>query len=484
MRIEKDVSVSTATASTGPGRSTRGSRLASIAVASALFMEFLDSTALSTALPTLSVAFGTDPVHLKLALTSYILALAVLAPASGWIADRYGPRRVFMVAMGVFLTASVLCGFSRSLGQLVLFRTLQGLGGALMTPVGRLIIVNSAPRERLVSAMSWFTMPALVGPLLGPPLAGFILGVADWPWIFFINVPVGLLGMWAVARFVPVLKQPDPGPFDKKGFALAVVAITTLMGAAETAGIGLVPWPAQLGIALVAVGALAAYVRHALRTPRPVLNLRLLQVPTFRASMLGGALVRMGLGATPFLLPLLFQVGLGWGPLEAGLVTIGTSMGAFACKPVAPVLIRRVGFRKTLIISNLLTAALTAVPAFFRMSTPIPFIIGTLICSGFMRSLQFTATNTVAYADLPREAVSSASTLAVVTQQMALSVGISFGGLMLHVARGGGDVRLTPDRFLLPFLAIGLVSSLAGPLFRRLPPDAGAQIGGRATARG
>lgn len=486
MRIEKAVSVSTATASTGSSgpTSTRGTRLASVAVASALFMEFLDSTALSTALPTLSVAFGTDPVHLKLALTSYILALAVLAPASGWIADRYGPRRVFMWAMAVFLLGSVLCGFSQSLAQLVVFRTVQGLGGALMTPVGRLIVVNAAPREKLVSAMSWFTMPALVGPLMGPPLAGLILGVADWPWIFFINVPVGLLGMWAVARFVPALEQPDPGPFDKKGFALVVVAITTLMLAAETVGIGLVPWPVQLGISVVALGMLAAYVRHALRTPRPVLDLRLFRVDTFRASMMGGALVRIGLGATPFLLPLLFQVGLGWGPLEAGLVTIGTGMGAFACKPVAPALIRRVGFRKTLVTSNLLTAALTAVPAFFRAGTPIPFIIGTLIFSGFMRSLQFTATNTVAYADLPRESVSSASTLAVVTQQMALSVGISFGGLMLHVARGGGDVRLTPDRFLLPFLAIGLMSSLAGPLFRRLPPDAGAHIGGRSAARG
>ncbi|WP_434301361.1 DHA2 family efflux MFS transporter permease subunit [Corallococcus exiguus] len=485
MRIEKDVSV-TATASTAPPStpSTRGSRLASIAVASALFMEFLDSTALSTALPTLSVAFGTDPVHLKLALTSYILALAVLAPASGWIADRFGPRRVFMTAMVVFLAGSVLCGFSQTLAQLVIFRTVQGLGGALMTPVGRLIVVNSAPREKLVSAMSWFTMPALMGPLLGPPLAGLILGIADWPWIFFINVPVGLLGMWAVARFVPPLKQPDPGPFDTKGFAIAVVAITALMGAAETVGIGLVPWPVQAGITLVAVGALVAYVRHALRTPRPVLNLRLFKVDTFRASMMGGALVRIGLGATPFLLPLLFQVALGWGPLEAGLVTIGTGLGAFACKPVAPALIRRVGFRQTLIASNLLTAVVTAVPAFFGVTTPIPLIIGTLVFSGFMRSLQFTATNTMAYADLPKELVSNASTVAVVTQQMALSVGISFGGLMLHVARGGGDVRLTPDRFLLPFLAIGFVSSLAGPLFRRLRPDAGEHIGGRAAARG
>ncbi|MFP2927448.1 DHA2 family efflux MFS transporter permease subunit [Pyxidicoccus sp. 3LG] len=458
----------------------RGPRLASIAVASALFMEFIDSTALSTALPRLSLAFGTDPIHLKLALTSYILALAVLAPASGWIADRFGPRRVFMLAMSVFITGSVLCGFSQSLTQLVLCRTLQGLGGALMTPVGRIIVVSSAPRERLVSALSWFTMPALVGPLVGPPLAGFILGVADWPWIFFINVPVGILGMLAVARFVPPLHQPDPGPFDTWGFVLAAIAITTLIGAAETLGIGLVPWPLQLGLTFVALSTLAAYVWHALRAERPVLNLRLLRIDTFRASLMGGTLVRMGLGATPFLLPLLFQLALGWTPVEAGLVTIGSGLGALSCKSVAPVILRRVGFRKTLIFANLASAVLTALPAFFRHGTPIPLIVGVLVVSGFMRSLQFTATNAVAYADIPPQAVSNASTLSVVTQQLGLGLGISFGGLMLHLARGSGDAPLTPDRFILPFIAVGVVSSLAGPLFRRLSPNAGAQIGGRA----
>ncbi|AEI68079.1 MFS transporter [Corallococcus macrosporus] len=448
-------------------------------MASALFMEFVDSTALSTALPRLSLAFGTDPIHLKLALTSYILALAVLAPASGWIADRFGPRRVFMFAMSVFLLGSVLCGFSQSLTQLVIFRTLQGLGGALMTPVGRIIVVSSAPRERLVTAMSWFTMPALVGPLVGPPLAGLILGVADWPWIFFINVPVGLLGMLAVARFVPPLHQPDPGPFDTRGFVLAAVAITTLIGAAETVGIGLMPLPLQLGLAAIALSSLAAYVRHALRVERPVLNLRLLRIDTFRASMIGGTLTRMGLGATPFLLPLLFQVGLGWTPVEAGLVTIGSGVGALSCKSVAPFIIRRFGFRQTLIFANLASAIMTALPAFFRSSTPIPLIVGVLVVSGFMRSLQFTATNTVAYADIPRDTVSSASTVSVVTMQMALGLGISFGGLMLHLARGPGEAPLTPDRFVLPFIAVGVVSSLAGPLYRRLSPNAGAHIGGR-----
>ncbi|QSQ27932.1 DHA2 family efflux MFS transporter permease subunit [Pyxidicoccus parkwayensis] len=451
-------------------------------MASALFMEFIDSTALSTALPSLSTAFGTDPVHLKLALTSYILALAVVAPASGWVADRFGPRRVFMVAMTVFLAGSVLCGFSRTLEQMVLFRTIQGVGGALMTPVGRLIVVNSAPRERLVSAMSWFTMPALVGPLVGPPLAGFILGVGSWPWIFFINVPVGVLGMLAVLRFVPPLYQPDPGPFDTKGFILAAIAITALMGAAETAGVGLVPLWVQLVLGGIAVAGLAAYIAYARRKERPVLNLRLVGFDTYRASLIGGTLVRVGLGATPFLLPLLFQIGMGWSPVQAGLVTIGTGAGAMACKPVAPAVLRRFGFRNTLIASNVATALLTALPAVFRASTPIPFIITALVVGGFMRSLQFTALNTVAYADIPQRSISNASTLAVVTQQMGMSLGISFGGLMLHVARGSDLGPMTPGSFVLPFLAVGLVSMLAGPLYQRLSPSAGASIGGRAAA--
>jgi len=403
----------------------------------------------------------------------------VVAPASGWIADRYGPRRVFMTAMGVFLVGSVLCGFSRSLAELVAFRTLQGAGGALMVPVGRLIVVSSAPRERLVAAMSWFTMPALVGPLVGPPLAGFILNIADWPWIFFINVPVGLLGMLAVLRFVPPLRQPDPGRFDVKGFVLAATAITSLVGASEVVGMGLVPAAVQLGIWVLAFGLIAAYIHHALRVERPVLNVRLVRFDTFRASLIGGTVVRVGLGATPFLLPLLFQVGLGWGPLETGLVTIGTAVGAMACKPVAPGIIRRFGFRSTLLYSNLVTGALTALPAFFRGSTPVVLMVLVLVVAGFMRSMQFTALNTVAYADIPQGAVSNASTLSVVTQQMGLSLGISFGGLMLHLARGDNEGAITPGQFILPFIAVGVVTALAGLLFRRMSPEAGASIQGR-----
>ena len=458
-------------------RSGIADNLVPLAVASALFMEFIDSTALSTALPTLARAFHTDPVHLKLALTSYLLALAVFAPASGWVADRFGAKKVFLAAMGVFLVGSALCGLSRSLGELVAFRTLQGLGGAMMTPVGRLIVVGAAPRDRLVNAMSWFTMPALVGPLLGPPLAGLILGVADWPWIFYINIPVGLLGMAAVAALVPGLEQPDPGRFDTGGFLLAAFAIVGLTAVSETAGTGLAPWPAEVSVALLGALALVLFVRHALQAPRPVMNLHLLALPSLRASVIGGTLLRLGLGASPLLLPLLLQVGFGWSPVKAGLVTISQSLGALALKPIAARVLRRFGYRNVLVASALATGVATAAPAAFHPHTPELAIFLVLLISGFARSCHFTAANALAYAEVARPDVSQASTLSTVLQQVGLSLGVSLGGLTLHLAQGSGP--LTADRFVWPFLAIGAVSVLAAPAYLSLGPDAGAEIGGR-----
>lgn len=461
------------------GPPARRSRLTSIAIASALFMEFIDSTALSTALPTLSRAFATDPLHLKLALTSYILALAVLAPASGWVADRFGPKRVFMVAMAVFVAGSVLCGSSRSLGALVACRLLQGAGGAMMTPVGRLIIVSATPRRELVSAMSWFTLPALIGPLLGPPLAGLILGVADWPWIFYVNVPVCLLGLLAVGALVPATRPPHPGPFDARGFVIVAVAISVLVGATETFGLEGVPRLAQAAAVALALAAGALYVRHARRVPRPVLDLSLFALPTFRASQLGGTLVRLGIGASPLLLPLLLQVALGWTPLKAGLVTIWQSVGAIAAKSSAPRLLRRHGFRPVLIATVLGTSLLTAVPGFFREATPVALMLASFVVAGLVRVTQFTAANTVAYADVPAGRESAASTLAAVVQQVGLSIGISFGGTVLHLTQGDSRA-LTPARFTLPYLAIGAVTLLALPVYWRLPPSAGASLRGDA----
>ncbi len=468
---------------TAPAAVSSGGRLVPIAVGVALFMEFIDSTALSTALPTLARSLHSDPVHLKLALTSYLLALAVGVPASAWVADRFGPRRVFIAAMGVFLAGSVLCGLSHTLGQLVAARLVQGAGGSMMTPVGRMIVVGSSPRERLVSAMTWFTTPAMVGPLLGPPLSGLILALADWPWIFFINVPVGLLGMAAVLRYVPRLRQPDPGRFDAVGFGLAALTITGLVVMGEVAGLNLVPAPAQVAVAAALVIAGALYFLHARRTPRPVLDLSLLRLPSFRASLVGATLVRLGLGATPLLLPLLLQVGLGWEPEEAGLFTIFTAIGAVATKTFVSRTIRTLGFRTVLLASALATAATTAAPALFATPTPVWLIAVGLVAGGLVRSMHFSAANTLAYDGVAPDAVSRASTLSTVVQQVGLSFGVSFGGLVLHLARGvGPGAALTPDRFVIPFLLVGATSLLAIPVYARLSPDAGGAISGRRVA--
>jgi EmrB/QacA subfamily drug resistance transporter len=468
--------------STESALSPLSTRLVSIAVASALLMEFIDSTALSTALPTLSRAFAVDPIHLKLALTSYILALAVFTPASGWAAERFGARRVFLSAMVVFLLGSALCGLSRSLEALVASRIIQGIGGAMMTPVARLIVVGASPKEKLLAAMGWFTMPALIGPLIGPPIAGLVLSVADWPWIFYINLPVGLLGMAAVMRFVPK-SQPnrDIGRFDTPGFILSALAVSGLVTVAETAGVNLLPPLVQVTLLAVSLLCGWTYLRIYRRTGRPILDLSLLRYPTYRASLLGGTLVRLGIGATPFLMPLLLQVALGWTPLRASLVTIATGFGIIIARPFGTALLRRVGFRTSLALFVVLTAILTTAPALFRVTTPVWLMMGILTVTGFCRSNQFIAANTIAYADVPETSTAAASTLAAVTQQVGLALGISFGGVMLHFARGHGGA-LTPDRFTVPFLAIGVVTLLALPVYLSLDKDAGSAISGRKRA--
>jgi EmrB/QacA subfamily drug resistance transporter len=443
-----------------------------LAVASGLLMEFIDSTALSTALPTLARAFATDPLHLKLALTAYLAALAVFVPASGWAADRFGARRVFLTAMAIFLLGSALCAFSRSLGELVAARLVQGLGGALMTPVGRLIIVETSSKQRLVTAMAWFTTPALLGPLLGPPLAGLILELGDWPWIFLVNIPVGMLGMLAVRRLVPPLERPNPGRFDWVGFGLLAAGIVAIVVLAETAGTSILPVAAR-PVALVTVAvALTLYVRHAHRAPRPVIPLRLLAYQTFRTSLIGGTLMRLGLGATPFLMPLLLQTGLGWSPGEAGLITMATGVGALAARSLVASAIRRLGFKTMLVGSGLLAALLTAIPGFFSSNTPLWLMLPVLIATGMARAAQFTSTNTIAFADVPDSDLSAASTFSQVVQQLGMSLGVTAGALALGLARTGD--------FRLPFLMVGGVSLLAAPVYFRLPANAGARIRGAA----
>ncbi|HEY3659060.1 MAG TPA: MFS transporter [Steroidobacteraceae bacterium] len=451
------------------------SRFLPLAMASALFMDLLDTAALGSALPTLAREFHTEPLHLKLALTAYLMTMAILVPASGWLADRYGARRVFINAMRVYLLGSLCCGLSNSMGQLVAARVLQGIGGAMMTPVARLIVVASTPRERLVQAMNAFTIPAIVGPLMGPPLAGLLLEVANWRWIFFINIPVGLLGIAAVLRIVPRLRHTHPGPFDGFGFAAAAVGIVTLIVLSESVGSDLLSFNGRMVVAAAAIAAWIVFIHHALSAPCPMLDLRLLAKPTYRASMIGGSLLRLGIGATPFLLPLLLQVGLGWSPIKAGAVIAIMTIGSLLARFGGTHAIRVFGFRTALIITAGLTALFTAAPAVFNTRTSLVLVLASLLAVGFFRAAHYVASTAIAFAEVSPEEVSRASTLSTVIQQISLSCGISFAGVTLYMSAGTSS-HFTAAQFLLPFVSLGVVTLLAVPVYTRLDRQAGAHM--------
>ena len=335
-------------------------RLVPLIIAVALFMENMDSTIIATSLPAIAADIGANPLALKLAVTSYLLSLAVFIPASGWTADRFGARTVFRAAIAVFVIGSIGCAFANSLEGFVVARIVQGMGGAMMTPVGRLVLVRSIDKRNLVDAMAWVTMPALIGPIIGPPVGGFITTYASWHWIFLINVPIGLIGIVLATRYIEDVRVEGLERFDLVGMVLAGLGVAGLAFGLSVAGLGLVP-PA-LVTSLIAAGAIfmTAYVLHARRTPAPVLDFSLVRIPTFRANVVGGSLFRLGIGALAFLLPLMLQLGFNYTPLESGLVTFTAAVGAFTMKTFAARIIRRFGFRRILIVNALIASALTA----------------------------------------------------------------------------------------------------------------------------
>ena len=451
------------------------SRFLPTTMATALFMDLLDTAALGSALPTMAKEFHTEALHLKLALTSYLMTMAILVPASGWLADRYGARRVFVNAIKVYVLGSLCCGLSNSVGELVAARVLQGIGGAMMTPVARLIVVASTPRERLVHAMNAFTLPAIIGPLMGPPLAGALLEFASWRWIFFINIPIGLLGIVAVLRIVPRLRHRHPGPFDSFGFATAAVGIVTLILLSESVGSDFLSPQARMLVAAAATAAWIVFVRHALRAHAPMLELRLLTKSTYRASMLGGSLLRLGIGATPFLLPLLLQTGLGWSPLKAGMVIAAMTIGSMLARLGGTYAIRVMGFRSALISTAALTAVFTASPALFDTDTSLLFVLASILAVGFFRAAHYVASGVIAFAEVASDEVSRASTLSTVIQQISLSIGISFAGVTLFLSAGATNT-FSPQQFILPFVALGIVTLAAVPIYAQLHAQAGAHM--------
>ena len=448
-------------------------------------MQNLDGTVVATALPAMAHAFGSDPLHMNVALTSYLLSLAVFIPVSGWMADRFGARSVFRAAIGVFTVGSVLCGMAESLPFLVVSRIVQGLGGAMMVPVGRLVLLRSVQKTELVAAMAWLTTPALIGPVVGPPLGGFLVTYADWRWIFDINVPIGLLGMLLVTLYVPDIREPTPGRLDGMGLVLSGLALACLMFGFETAGRGMLPVTTVTGLIMLGIVSGGLYVWHSRRRQDPLLDLTLLRIPTFAVSVTAGTLFRIGVGAIPFLLPLMLQLGFGMTAVQSGLITFASAIGAAVMKPATQYTLRTFGFRTTLAWNGSVSAILLGLMATFRPAWPIVALYAFLIIGGFLRSLQFTAYNTIAYADIPRERMSAATSLYSTIQQLSQTVGITLGAAMLELATtlSGREAPALWD-FSVAFMVVCVFSLAATPLSLRLSASAGDEMSGhRSVAR-
>jgi EmrB/QacA subfamily drug resistance transporter len=455
-------------------------RLIPLIVATALFMENMDSTVIATSLPAIAADIGTSPLTLKLAITSYLLSLAVFIPASGWTADRFGARIVFALAVAVFMVGSIGCALSGSVTDFVFARILQGMGGAMMTPVGRLVLLRSIDKSALVNAMAWVTVPALIGPVVGPPLGGFITTYFSWHWIFLINIPIGLVGVFMALKFIDPIYSEDPEPFDLYGMVLAGIGLAGIAFGLSVAGLNLLPW--SVVASLVAIGSISMtlYVIHARRTGSPVLDFSMLRLSTLRASIIGGFMFRLGIGALPFLLPLLMQVGFGLSPFQSGLVTFASSLGAMGMKALAARIIRTFGFRYMMTINAVVSAFFLAACALFTATTPLLLIMIILVVGGFFRSLQFTAINTVAYAEVEPAQISRATTLVSVNQQLAVSAGVAVGAFSVESTLWWHhQTELSAGVFAPAFLVVALISAASCYFFWQMPDDAGHEISGR-----
>ncbi|HEX4569280.1 MAG TPA: DHA2 family efflux MFS transporter permease subunit [Dongiaceae bacterium] len=446
-------------------------------VACALFMENLDSTIIATALPAMARSLGESPLTMSAAMTSYLLSLVVFIPASGWLADRFGGRDVFVSAIAVFTISSLLCGVAQNLPEMIAARVLQGMGGAMMTPVGRLVLLRAVSKSQLVQAMSYVTIPALVGPAIGPLIGGFIATYSTWRWIFYVNLPIGLLGIALALRFIPNVRMPDPGRADIRGLVLTGLGLGFLALTFDNIGRGALPgWLVAIAAA-IGLFFLALFLRHARQAERPAIDLTLLRLPTYRASILGGNCFRMAIGGTPFLLPLMFQLGFGLTPLQSGSLTFASAVGAMGMKAIAPPIVRRFGFRQLLVGNAALCTLSLASYGLFRPSWPYALIIGALLLGGLIRSLQFTCINAIGYADVPPARMSRATSLSSAAQQLTLSIGVTIAATLLALVKPShATASLAPADFLPVFLAMSVFCLASIFFFAALPHGAGAEV--------
>ncbi|MBU1334257.1 MAG: MFS transporter [Alphaproteobacteria bacterium] len=453
-------------------------RVTPLILAVALFMEQMDSTVIATSLPAIAADIGTEPIALKLALTAYFVALAIFIPISGWMADRFGAKNIFRLAILVFMLGSLACSFSFSLESFVVSRFFQGIGSSMMTPVGRLLLVRSTPRSELVGAMAWLTIPALLGPLTGPLIGGFLTTYLSWHWIFWINIPIGIAGIILAGIFLKVPDARIPRPIDAVGFILAGIAFAGCVFGLSV--VSLPALPLVYGYLTIAIGAVSGifYFLHAKRTTFPLLDPALLRHKLFRASILGGSFFRIGVGAVPFLLPLMLQLGFGLNPFQSGAITFVSAIGAIMSKFIAERVFARFGFPRILGFAALFGGLLIAAQGLFSIDTPIPVMMAVLLAGGVLRSVFFTGTNALGYADVSDEEASQATAIVAVCQQLSIAFGVAVAGGILEVSTRmhGGELSLFD--FQLAFFVVGGLSALAGLIYWRLPADAGHDVSG------
>jgi EmrB/QacA subfamily drug resistance transporter len=457
--------------------------LVPLIIGSALLMQFLDSTAVLTALPAMAVSLHSDPAHLSIIISSYLLSFSIFIPASGWIADRWGARIVFQMAIAIFTLASVLCGLSQSVPELTAARILQGAGAALMTPVARLILLRKFKKSELVRATTWFSTPALIGPMFAPLLGGALTEYASWRWIFFINVPVGALAIGLVQVFVENYHGLEARRFDWSGFVLTGVALVAIMSAADAIAHGaLAPLPAGGAIAGVAA-AIWLTVRHARKTPAPLLDLTLFRFPTFRISNTAGMFYRTIFNAVLILQPILLQFGFGLDPVASGSLTLFGAVGLFVMRPWIRPVLKRIGFRATLSWNALFSAACVALVCPLTAQTPLAVFAAVFFITGVSRCLQYTSFGTIVFADVPPAKASAATSFSGMADRFSGALGASVASLFLNVTtslhgRGAHELQAGDVQWAIGALAV--LVAVSGLPILGLRRDAGAEVSGHA----
>ncbi len=445
-------------------------------VAGTFFMEFLDGSIIATALPRMAESLHSSAVSLNTGISAYLFTVAVFILPSGWAARRYGTRRIFTIAIAVFVLGSVLCGFASSAPEFIAARILQGLGGSMMVPVGRLAVLRATPKHELMGAMAVLTWPGLAAPIIAPPIGGFLTVYLSWRWIFFINVPLGVVALLLALRLVPVGRDEARTPFDLGGFVLGAGACLAAMYLFDLLGEPGAAFTKPLLLLVVFGCVFALLLRHLRRHPFPLFDLSPLDIPTFRATLFGGTLMRTLVGTMPFLLPLLFQLGFGMDAFHAGLIVLGLFAGNFGIKPLTNPILRLWGFRRVLFVNGVLQAVTMLACAALNPSTPLAVILLVLLVSGASRSLQFTALNSLAYADVPQSLMNSANTMISIAFQLALGFGVAIGAVALRLARvgsAGGAGPPTTAEFHFALIGLAIVMALTSLDALRLAPDAG-----------